>query len=122
MFSVLFGLSMDYEVFLVSRIHEQWVRTGDNRGGGHHRARPRPAEWITAAASIMILVFLSFLFGQSIIIQQFGIGLARGDHHRRVRGAHRPRAGVHAPLRAFYWWLPGWLNRLLPSRHIEGEL
>ena len=75
MFSVLFGLSMDYEVFLVSRIREEWIRTGDNRlavtGGQAMTGRV-----ITAAASIMILVFLSFLLVGNILIQQFGVGLA----------------------------------------------
>ena len=75
MFSVLFGLSMDYEVFLVSRMHEQWVVTGDNREAVT-TGQTETGRVITAAACIMILVFLSFLLNGNIIIQQFGIGLA----------------------------------------------
>ncbi len=114
MFSVLFGLSTDYEVFLVSRIHEQWVRTGDNRqavtGGQAVTGRV-----ITAAASIMILVFLSFVRGGNIIIQQFGAGLAAAVIIDAfvVRTALVP-ALMHLFGRA-NWWLPGWLGRLLPA-------
>lgn len=75
MFSVLFGVSMDYEVFLVSRVHEHWSRTRDNRAAVTH-GLAATGKVITAAATIMILVFLSFLLNDNIIIKQFGIGLA----------------------------------------------
>ena len=112
MFSVLFGLSMDYEVFLVSRIREEWIRTGDNRlavtGGQAMTGRV-----ITAAASIMILVFLSFLLVGNILIQQFGVGLAAAIIVDAfvVRTVLVP-ALMH--LRPANWWLPGWLDRWLP--------
>jgi putative drug exporter of the RND superfamily len=119
MFSVLFGLSMDYQVFLVSRIHEQWVATGDNRVAVT-TGQAVTGRVITAAASIMILVFLSFLFGQSIIIQQFGIGLAAAIIIDAfiVRAALVP-ALMHLCGRA-NWWLPGWLDRRLP--HVAAPL
>jgi RND superfamily putative drug exporter len=121
MFSVLFGLSMDYEVFLVSRIHEEWIRTGDNRaavtGGLAVTGRV-----ITAAASIMILVFLSFLSNGNIIIQQFGVGLAAAIFIDAfvVRTMLVP-AVMHLCGRA-NWWLPEWLGRPLPTLRIGSEL
>ncbi len=118
MFSVLFGLSMDYEVFLVSRIHEQWMRTGDNRLAVT-TGQAVTGRVITAAASIMILVFLSFLFGQTIIIQQFGIGLAAAILIDAfvVRTILVP-ALMHLCGRA-NWWLPGWLDRRLPHLAVD---
>jgi RND superfamily putative drug exporter len=120
MFSVLFGLSMDYEVFLVSRIHQQWVRTGDNRTAVT-TGQAMTGRVITAAASIMILVFLSFLLNDNIIIQQFGIGLAAAVIIDAfvVRTILVP-ALMHLLGRA-NWWLPGWLDRWLPTLHIESE-
>ena len=73
--SILFGLSMDYEVFLVSRIHEEWVARRDN-DVAVTLGQAATGRVITAAASIMILVFASFALGDSIVIKQFGIGLA----------------------------------------------
>ena len=99
MFSVLFGLSMDYEVFLVSRMHEQWIRTGDNRVAVT-TGQAVTGRVITAAASIMILVFLSFLLRPDDHHPAVRDRPRRGDHHRRLRRAHRPRAGAHAPVRA----------------------
>ena len=118
MFSVLFGLSMDYEVFLVSRIHEQWVRTGDNRVAVT-LGQATTGRVITAAASIMILVFLSFALVDNIIIQQFGIGLAAAIIVDAfvVRTALVP-ALMHLSGRA-NWWLPRWLDRRLHAVHLE---
>jgi putative drug exporter of the RND superfamily len=120
MFSVLFGLSLDYEVFLVSRIREQWVRTGDNRVAVT-AGQAVTGRVITAAASIMILVFLSFLLNDDIIIQQFGVGLAAAIIVDAfvVRTVLVP-ALMHLLGRA-NWWLPGWLDRWLPAVRIEGE-
>ena len=120
MFSVLFGLSVDYEVFLVSRIHEQWVRTGDNRTAVTS-GQAMTGRVITAAASIMILVFLSFLLNDNIIIQQFGIGLAAAI----IIDAFVVRTILVPALMHLFgranWWLPGWLDRWLPTLHIESE-
>jgi putative drug exporter of the RND superfamily len=118
MFSVLFGLSMDYEVFLVSRIREEWDRTGDNRVAVTN-GQALTGRVITAAASIMILVFLAFLLNKSIIIQQFGVGLAAAILVDAfiVRTVLVP-ALMHVSGRA-NWWLPGWLDRLLPALHLD---
>jgi putative drug exporter of the RND superfamily len=113
MFSVLFGLSTDYQVFLVSRIHEQWVRTGDNRQAVTS-GQAATGRVITAAASIMILVFLSFVLNGDIVIQQFGVGLAAAIIVDAfvVRTVLVP-ALMHLSGKA-NWWLPGWLDRRLP--------
>jgi RND superfamily putative drug exporter len=118
MFSVLFGLSMDYEVFLVSRIHEQWLRTRDNRIAVT-TGQAMTGRVITAAASIMILVFLSFLLNDNIIIQQFGVGLAAAILIDAfvVRTVIVP-ALMHL-LGPRNWWLPRWLDRRLPALHID---
>jgi putative drug exporter of the RND superfamily len=118
MFSVLFGLSMDYEVFLVSRMQEEWARTGDNRAAVTY-GQAVTGRVITAAASIMILVFLSFLLVGNITIQQFGVGLAAAVIVDAfiVRTALVP-ALMHLSGRA-NWWLPGWLDRRLPHLALD---
>jgi putative drug exporter of the RND superfamily len=119
-FSVLFGLSMDYEVFLVSRMQEEWLRTGDNRLAVT-TGQAATGRVITAAASIMVLVFLSFALDDSVIIQQFGVGLAAAVIVDAfvVRTVVVP-ALMHLCGRA-NWCLPGWLDRRLPTLHIESE-
>jgi RND superfamily putative drug exporter len=118
MFSVLFGLSMDYEVFLVSRMQEEWVVSHDNRSAVT-KGQTETGRVITAAALIMILVFLSFLLGGDIIIQQFGIGLAGAIVVDAfiVRTVLVP-AIMHLIGRA-NWWLPKWLERALPHVNVE---
>ncbi|MHB8506648.1 MAG: MMPL family transporter [Acidimicrobiales bacterium] len=118
MFSILFGLSMDYEVFLVSRMHEEWVRSRDNR-----RAvtigQTETGRVITAAALIMVFVFLSFLLGGSVIIDQFGIGLSGAIIIDAfvVRTVLVP-ALMHVCGRA-NWWLPPWADRRLPHFAVD---
>src|SRR3546814_1550153 len=75
LFAVLFGLSMDYEVFLISRIREEWDRTGDNALAVAD-GLAATARVITAAAAIMVAVFLSFVLGDERIVKLFGLGLA----------------------------------------------
>src|SRR4029079_4331592 len=75
MLAILFGLSMDYQVFLVSRMHEEWVNTEDN-GHSVRIGRAGTGRVITAAATIMIFVFGSFLLAGQRVIAEFGIGLA----------------------------------------------
>jgi RND superfamily putative drug exporter len=118
MFSVLFGLSMDYEVFLVSRMYEEWHRTGDNREAVSI-GQAETGRVITAAACIMILVFLSFLLGGSVIIEQFGIGLAAAIVIDAfvVRTVLVPSL-MHLSGRA-NWWLPPWLDRRVPHLAVE---
>jgi putative drug exporter of the RND superfamily len=120
MFSVLFGLSMDYEVFLVSRIHEQWVHTSDNRVAVTN-GQAVTGRVITAAASIMILVFLSFTLNDLITLQQFGVGLASAI----IVDAFVVRTVLVPALMHLFgranWWLPGWLDRRLPHLTVEAS-
>ncbi len=121
MFAVLFGLSMDYEVFLVSRMHEEWVMTGDNRTSVQH-GQAETGRVITAAGLIMILVFLSFsLINNSLVIQEFGIGFAVAI----VIDAFVVRTVLVPSLMhivgARNWWLPKWLDRVLPTLHLEAD-
>ena len=121
MFAVLFGLSMDYEVFLVSRMHEEWVVSGDN-DRAVTRGQAETGRVITAAGLIMILVFGSFSFvNNALVIKEFGIGFAAAIiiDAFLVRTVLVP-AFMHV-LGPRNWWLPGWLDRRLPTFHIEGE-
>jgi RND superfamily putative drug exporter len=119
MFAILFGLSMDYEVFLLSRIREEWLRTGDSHtsvvdGLG------ATARVITSAALIMISVFLGFVVGDDVTIKMFGVGLATAVllDATVVRMVLVP--ATMALLGNANWWLPGWLDRLLPHLDLEG--
>ena len=118
MLAVLFGLSMDYEVFLVSRIREEWAATGDN----HQAVRTGQATTgrvIIAAATIMILVFSAFILSGQQTIGEIGIGLAAAVllDAFLLRTILVP-AVMHLSGRA-NWWLPGWLDRILPHLSIE---
>jgi len=118
MLAVLFGLSTDYEVFLVSRMHEEWVVTGDN-----HQAirtgQSTTGRVITAAAAIMICVFGAFILSGQQAVGEFGLGLAVAVllDALIVRTVVVP-ALMHLLGRA-NWWLPGWLDRVLPRLSIE---
>ncbi len=119
LFAIVFGLSMDYEVFLVSRIHEQWTRTHDSRRAvGEGLALT--GRVITAAAAIMVCVFLSFVLGENRVIQEFGLSLASAVFLDAliVRCMLLP-ALLHI-VGARAWRIPGWLDRLLPHLNIEG--
>jgi RND superfamily putative drug exporter len=119
LFAIVFGLSMDYEVFLVSRIHEQWTRTRD-----HHRAVGEglalTGRVITAAAAIMVCVFLSFVLGEDRVIKEFGLSLASAVFLDAliVRCMLLPALLHIVGPRA--WRFPGWLDRRLPRLNIEG--
>ncbi|HEY1645839.1 MAG TPA: MMPL family transporter [Candidatus Saccharimonadales bacterium] len=118
MVAILFGLSMDYQVFLVSRMHEEWVHSKNN----HKAVRIGQAETgrvITAAASIMILVFLSFILEGQRVIAEFGIGLAAAVLLDAfiLRNFLVP-ALMHRFGRA-NWWLPKWLDKILPHLAVE---
>ena len=119
MFAILFGLSMDYEVFLVSRIHEEWLFTQDN-SESVTRGQAETGQVITAAASIMILVFVSFVFGGQRIIKEFGVGLATAIFIDAVlvRTVLVP-AVMHLGGKS-NWWIPKWLDRVLPRLSVEG--
>jgi|CXWL01.1.fsa_nt_gi RND superfamily putative drug exporter len=113
LFSILFGLSMDYEVFLISRIREEYGRTGDNaRSVAYGLATT--ARVIAAAAAIMVAVFLSFALGPQRVIKEFGIGLAVAIF---VDATVVRLVLVPATMELLgdaNWWLPRWLDRLLP--------
>jgi RND superfamily putative drug exporter len=120
LFAILFGLSMDYEVFLVSRMHEEWVKTRSNRravtvGQGE------TGRVITAAALIMGSVFLSFVFGGERIIKLFGLGLGVGVLLDAfvVRTLLVPSL-MHLLGRS-NWYLPRWLDRVLPHLSVDPE-
>jgi RND superfamily putative drug exporter len=119
MLAILFGLSMDYQVFLVSRMHEEWVNTAENS----HSVRIGQAATgrvITAAATIMILVFSSFLLAGQRVIAEFGIGLASAVFLDAfiLRTVLVP-AVMHI-LGRRNWWLPRRLDRALPRVAVEG--
>ncbi|GCD95936.1 MMPL family transporter [Embleya hyalina] len=116
---VMFGLSMDYQVFLVSRMHEEWTRTRDN----HRAVRVGQAETgrvIAVAAAIMFAVFAAFAGGGMRVIATFGVGLAAAIALDAlvVRMVLVP-ALMHLVGRA-NWWLPRWLDRVLPRISVEG--
>ncbi|QNP74686.1 MMPL family transporter [Streptomyces roseirectus] len=119
MLAVLFGLSMDYEVFLVSRIHEEWLRTGDNNFAVR-RGQAITGQIITAVAIIMICVFTAFVFMGMRIIAEFGLGVAVAI----LLDALIVRTIlVPAAMQLFgkwNWYLPKWLDRILPHVSVEG--
>jgi RND superfamily putative drug exporter len=119
-FAILFGLSMDYEVFLLSRIKEEYDRTGDNALAVAD-GLAKSARVITAGAAVMITVFLSFVLGQQVFSKMFGIGLAAAIFIDAtvVRMVLVP--ATMELLGERNWWLPGWLDRLLPNIHVEGH-
>jgi RND superfamily putative drug exporter len=119
MISILFGLSMDYEVFLVSRIHEEWTRRRNNAEAVTY-GQAETGRVITAAALIMILVFASFALGDDLVIKQFGIGLAGAI----LIDAFIVRTVIVPALMHLFgrgnWWLPAWLDRVIPQLNVEG--
>ncbi len=119
MFAIVFGLSMDYEVFLLSRVKEEFERTGDPVNSVAD-GLAMTARVITAAAAIMVVVFGSFLFEDDRIIKLFGMGLATAVliDATFVRMLLVP--STMQLLGAKNWWLPAWLDRILPNLNIEG--
>jgi RND superfamily putative drug exporter len=118
LFSIVFGLSMDYEVFLMSRIHEEWEHKKDA-----HEAVTRglalTGRVITAAAAIMICVFASFMLGDERIVKLFGLGLASAVFVDAViiRSVLVPAIMHLFGKRA--WWMPEWLGKVLPNLSVE---
>ncbi|HEY4450745.1 MAG TPA: MMPL family transporter [Solirubrobacteraceae bacterium] len=119
LFAIVFGLSMDYEVFLVSRIHERWTHTRDN-SRAVAEGLALTGRVVTAAAAIMVCVFLSFMLGEDRVIKEFGLSLASAVFLDAlvVRCLLLP-ATLHL-LGQRTWRLPGWLGRVLPRVNIEG--
>ena len=120
MFAILFGLSMDYQVFLVSRIGEVWTKTQDNKTAVVH-GLASSARVITSAALIMVAVFSSFILNGDPTVKQFGVGLAVAIavDATIVRCLLVPAAMVL--LGKSNWWLPGWLDRIIPNIGLESE-
>ncbi|WP_231389041.1 MMPL family transporter [Marmoricola sp. URHB0036] len=116
---VLFGLAMDYEMFLVSAMREEYVQSGDAVQAVHRGFRAS-AKVVTAAALIMSSVFVAFIPGGSATIKPIALGLAVGVFVDAfvVRMTLVPAVLVLLGRRA--WWLPGWLDRLLPEVDVEG--
>lgn len=121
MFAILFGLSMDYEVFLVSRIYEEWHRTKDTRLAVTRGLRAT-GHTITAAASIMVLVFASFLLGGELVIKMFGLGLAGAVLLDAVIVRMALVPSLMLALGRLNWALPAWLDRVLPHLNVEGSV
>jgi RND superfamily putative drug exporter len=119
MFAIVFGLSMDYEVFLLSRVHEAWIATKDS-----HRAVAigigATARVITTAAAIMIVVFLSFVLDDDPTVKMLAVGMAVAVliDASIVRMVLVPSVMTLLGDRA--WWLPGWLDRIIPDIQLEG--
>jgi putative drug exporter of the RND superfamily len=113
MFAVLFGLSMDYEVFLLSRVREEYMRTGETHTAVANGVA-RTARVITAAAAIMVVVFLAFVFGSEVFLKLMGVGMATAIlvDATIVRMVLVP--AVMQLLGSANWWIPAWLDRALP--------
>jgi RND superfamily putative drug exporter len=118
MFAILFGLSMDYEVFLISRIREEYLRDGDTRRAVAD-GLAKTARVITAAAAIMVVVFLAFVASPEVFLKLFGIGLAAAIFLDAtvVRMVLVP--AVMQLLGRYNWWIPDWLERTLPRLDVE---
>jgi putative drug exporter of the RND superfamily len=119
MFAILFGLSMDYEVFLLSRVRERWVATGDSRGSVVE-GLASTARVITSAAVIMVSVFLSFLLVNDPTVKMIGLGLASAVlvDATVIRMVLVP--ATMALLGRANWWVPRPLDRVLPHLDFEG--
>jgi RND superfamily putative drug exporter len=120
MFAVLFGLSMDYEVFLVSRMREAWTRTADN-----HRAIVEglagTGRVITAAAAIMVAVFAAFIPSPDVVLKVIGVGMAAAIFIDATIVRMLLVPAVMHVLGKANWWMPAWLDRRIPELYIEGR-
>jgi len=120
LFAILFGLSMDYQVFLVSRMHEEYLKSGDNRIAVRN-GLAATGKTITAAALIMILVFASFVLGGQAVIKEFGIGLAGGVLVDAVLIRMAVVPSLMMLLGKANWWFPKSLDRVLPRLSVEAD-
>ena len=121
LFAILFGLSMDYEVFLLSRIKEEYERTGDAVNSVAD-GLAATARVITAAAAIMVVVFGSFVLEDNRVIRLFGLGLATAIAIDATLVRMLIVPSTMELLGARNWWLPRWLDRMIPNLRVEGEL
>ncbi|MDQ1634321.1 MAG: putative drug exporter of the superfamily, partial [Frankiaceae bacterium] len=120
MFAVLFGLSMDYEVFLVSRMRESWLRTGHN-SKAILEGLAGTGRVITAAAAIMVAVFAAFIPSPDIVLKVIGVGMASAIFIDATVVRMLLVPAVMHLLGPANWWMPAWLGRRLPELHIEGR-
>jgi RND superfamily putative drug exporter len=120
LFAILFGLSMDYEVFLITRVHEEYLRSGDNRVAVR-RGLAATGKTITAAALIMILIFGSFILGGERVIKEFGLGLAAGIFMDAVLIRMAIVPAIMFLFGEANWWFPRSLDRALPHVGIDAE-
>jgi RND superfamily putative drug exporter len=122
MFTILFGLSMDYEVFLLSRMREEW-RIGHDNSSAVADGLAKTARVITAAAAIMICVFGSFVIGDPLhVLKVFGLGLAAAIliDATLVRMVLVP--SIMELIGDANWWMPSWLDRVVPNLGIEVDV
>jgi putative drug exporter of the RND superfamily len=118
MFAILFGLSMDYEVFLVSRIREEYLKDG-NTVRAVADGLAKTARVITAAAAIMVVVFLAFLAAPDAFLKLFGIGLATAIFLDATVIRLILVPAVMEIAGKWNWWIPNWLERILPRIDVE---
>ena len=121
LFAIVFGLSMDYEVFLLSRMKEEFDRTGDNASAVAD-GLAATARVITAAAIIMVCVFAAFVLGDDRNLKLFGLGMAVAVF---VDATVVRMVLVPATMELLgdkNWWMPAWLDRLLPHLNVEGTV
>ena len=120
MFAVLFGLSMDYEVFLVSRMREAWMRTHDN-GRAIVEGLAGTGRVITAAAAIMVAVFAAFIPSPDLVLKVIGVGMASAIFIDATVVRMLLVPAVMHLLGRRNWWMPAWMDRFVPQLHIEGR-
>jgi len=120
LFPILFGLSMDYEVFLITRIFEEWHRRGNTKEAVTH-GLAATGRTITAAALIMFLVFASFVLGGEWVIEMFGVGLAAAVLLDAVIVRMVLVPGLTILFGDWNWKIPAWLDRVLPHLNVEGQ-
>jgi RND superfamily putative drug exporter len=119
LFAIVFGLSMDYEVFLLSRVREEWLRTGDSRTSVAD-GLAATAKVITAAAAIMVVVFGSFILENDRTFKLMGTGLASAIFLDATIVRMLLVPATMELLGDRNWWLPRWLDRLIPHVAVEG--
>ena len=120
LFAIVFGLSMDYEVFLLSRIREEWRRTGDSRLAVAD-GLAATAKVITAAAAIMVFVFGTFVLEVDRVVKLMGVGLATAIFLDATIVRLLLVPATMELLGDKNWWLPRWLDRILPNVDVEGH-
>jgi RND superfamily putative drug exporter len=119
LFAIVFGLSMDYEVFLVSRMHERWTHTRDS-SRAVAEGLALTGRVVTAAAAIMVCVFLSFMLGEDRIIKEFGLSLASAVFLDALVVRCLLLPATLDIIGRVTWALPAWLDRVLPRLNVEG--